>query len=176
VRQFKSNIRFEIANFRRKYLRFLQYVCQRSPSFHRHSCFVLKLFTSQQRHRNLFYKKWQYLNHDITNIKGNFSWCDKMKCLMDCLVSFRCLHADIDWSTTTTREIWNRSRRGKLNKAKQLTLDSFYNTFIQYSYYIICQFVFFSLFFMQTSTTRKIWSRKLHQNPEDYNALYISTV
>ena len=25
----------------------MQYVCQRSPSFHRHSCSVLKLFTSQ---------------------------------------------------------------------------------------------------------------------------------
>jgi hypothetical protein len=89
-----------------------------------------------------------------------------------CFFWFVVLHADIDWSTTINN---NKGNLKPKRQAKQRTLDSFYNTFIQYSYYIICKFVFFSLFFMQTSTTGKIWSRKLHENPEDYNA-FISTV
>ena len=65
-----------------------------------------------------------------------------MKCLLDCLVSFHCFacrHRLID----NNNEVNLRPKR----QAKQHTFDSFYNTFIQYSYYITCQFASLSTFF-----------------------------
>jgi hypothetical protein len=74
------------ANFQHKCLLFF---CNTVVKGHSHYTAILVLFWNCL-HRKLLYKKWQYLNHGITNIKGNFSWCDKMKCLVGCLVSFRC--------------------------------------------------------------------------------------
>ena len=76
----------KLTNFRHKYLRFSNIFCQRSRSFHRHSCSLLKLLYTT----HFVLQKRYYFSHNKTNIKGNFRRCDKMKYLKDYLVFFRC--------------------------------------------------------------------------------------
>ena len=70
--------------------------------------------------------------------KGNFIWRNEMKCVVNLLVSFRRLRAYINWSTTTTKQIWSRRDKPTTNR---WILQYFYTLHVLILYYLSIYFL-----------------------------------